>query len=128
MASPPTCPNPAIPAIESLPIPQDINLMIIPGTNKQDPAMTLCCEPNPVQIVNDCWLWCEIPASYWVNGTASNDAVQQATGACLRTNGRNLTESRITGWQFNAGGRVGAGSVRSVGLWVLALSGLVYVL
>ena len=128
MANTTTCPSAAVPAIESLPIPQDINVMIIPGTNKQAPAMTACCEPSPVQIVNDCWLWCEIPASYWVNGTASNAAVRQATETCLRTNGRNLTEHRITGWHFNAGGRVGAGSVRTVGLWVLAISGLVYVL
>lgn len=128
MASTTTCPSAAVPDISSLPVPHDINLMIVPGTNTQDPAMTVCCEPNPVQTIDGCWLWCELPASYWVNGTTPNDAVQQASGSCLRVNGRNFTESRITGWQFNAAGRVGAGSVRAVGLWVLALSGLVYVL
>ncbi|KAK3290596.1 uncharacterized protein B0H64DRAFT_446908 [Chaetomium fimeti] len=127
MASATTCPGAAIPDISNLPIPHDINLMVIPGASTQDPAMVVCCEPNPVQIVNGCWLWCEVPASYFVNGTPDN-AVQQAVATCLRTNGRNFTEPRITGWQFNAAGRVGAGSVKTVSLWVLALSGLVYVL
>ncbi|KAK4033073.1 hypothetical protein C8A01DRAFT_50265 [Parachaetomium inaequale] len=121
-----TCPSASIPAIESLPVPQNINLMIIPGTDTAARPMVPCCAPNPVQLVNDCWLWCEIPASYF-NGT-DKEGARQASSACLETNGRNLTGSRITAWQFNAAGRVGTGSVREIGLWVLAVSGLVYML
>ncbi|KAH6616910.1 hypothetical protein F5144DRAFT_659551 [Chaetomium tenue] len=114
--------------MSSLAVLPDINLMIIPETSTKDPAMTLCCEPNPVQTIDRYWLWCEFPASYWVNGTKSNNTVQQASETYLRTNGRSFTESRIAGGQFNAVGQVGAGSVRAVGVWMLALSGLVYVL
>ncbi|KAK3296584.1 uncharacterized protein B0H64DRAFT_372037 [Chaetomium fimeti] len=122
---PPTCPNAAIPDIAGLPVPHDINLMIVPEWDKRDPAMVACCDPNPVQVVKDCWLWCEVPASYFDNGTA-NDAVKEATSSCLRINGRNITESRITGWQFNTAGRVGADSVKTrrehqmMGTWAQA--------
>jgi hypothetical protein len=87
--------------------------------------MVACCEPSRVQIVDGCWLWCELPASYF-NGSASHEIVESATSACLRANGRNHTESKITGYQFNAAGRVGVGSAKGIGLWVLALSGLIY--
>jgi hypothetical protein len=113
-----------MPAIESLPIPQNINAIVLPGTNTSDPAMVTCCAPNRVQIVDGCYLWCEIPASYFVG---SDDAgARSATSSCLEEHGRNYKESRITGWQFNAGTRAGAGSAKQLGLWALALSGVVY--
>lgn len=115
-----------MPAIEALPIPQDINVIALPGTNTSDPAMVTCCAPNRVQIVDGCYLWCEIPASYF-NGT-DDEGAQQGTSSCLRVNGRNYNESRITGWQFNAAARAGTGSAKQLGLWMLALSGLIYVL
>ncbi len=36
------------------------------------------------------------------------------------------SESLITGWQFNAGERTGAGTAKQMGLWVLLVSALVY--
>jgi hypothetical protein len=113
-----------MPAIESLPIPQNINAIVLPGTNTSDPAMVTCCAPNRVQIVDGCYLWCEIPASY-LDGTDDAGA-RSATSSCLEEHGRNYKESRITGWQFNAGTRAGAGSAKQLGLWALALSGVVY--
>ncbi|EAQ85037.1 predicted protein [Chaetomium globosum CBS 148.51] len=78
MASTTTCPSVAIPDLSTLAVPHDINLMVIPGTSTEDSTMNLCCEPSPVHVIDRCWVWCELPASYWVNGTQSNDAVQQA--------------------------------------------------
>ncbi|KAK4152740.1 hypothetical protein C8A00DRAFT_44226 [Chaetomidium leptoderma] len=121
-----TCPSDMIPAIESLAIPQDINVMVIPGTDTSNPPMVTCCAPNRVQIIDRCWLWCELPQSY-LNGSTQEDA-RGATSTCLRINGRNSNESKITGWQFNTAGRTERSSAKQIGLWVLALSGLIYVL
>lgn len=124
------CPagNSGIPAIESMPIPQNINVMVRAGTNTSNHAMTTCCAPNRVQIVDGCYLWCEVPRHYF-NTSAGRDGVSGAMRQCIRAanRGRNNTdESVITGWQFNAAGRTaGAGMVKQMGLWALLVSGLV---
>lgn len=124
-----TCPgDTSIPSIESLPIPQDINVMVVPGSNTSYPPMTTCCQPNKVEVVNDCWLWCQIPQSYFDHDGASQQDVQDATSSCLRVNGQNATGPKITGWQFNASARAGMWTVKEMGVLVLALSGLTYVL
>lgn len=78
-----TCPDSSIPDIASLPVPHNINLMVIPGSNASYHPMVTCCEPNPVQVVNECWLWCEVPKSYFDHG-ASHQAVTDATSSCIR--------------------------------------------
>ena len=123
-----TCPgNASIPSIESLPVPQDINVMVIPGSNASYPPMRACCQPNKVAVVNDCWLWCEVPKSYFERD-ASQQQVQDATSGCLRAYGRNGTAPEIIGWQFNTGARAGMWTVKELGVLVLALSGLTYIL
>lgn len=122
-----TCPDSALPDIASLPIPKNISVMVVPNSDTSYAPMVPCCQPNPVQVVNDCSLWCEVPKSYF-NNSASHQAVQDATSACLRANGRNSTAPRIIGWQFSAGARTGMWTAKEIGILVLALSGLVYIL
>ena len=122
-----TCPPAtSIPDIQNLPIPGDINVMATPGNDTSYPPMEICCEPNIVQIVDRCYLWCEIPERYF-NGT-DKDGAQRATSSCLGANRGNTSDLSIVGWQMNAAGRPGMGSAKQIGLWVLALSGLIYVL
>lgn len=122
-----TCSDSAIPDIISLPIPQNINVMVVPGSDASYPPMVTCCQPNRVQVVNNCSLWCEVPKSYFDNG-ANHQDVTDATSACLRRNARNGTGPRITGWQFNAGARTGMWTAKEIGVLVLALSGLMYIM
>ncbi len=126
-----TCrPYSEMPDISTLPIPQNINVVSTPGSNTSYPPMERCCAPSLVQIVDRCYLWCEIPKRYF-NGTDKRGAID-AISTCMSLQ-RNWTDKeehggRITGFQMNAAGRVGVGSVRRIGVWVLALSGLVNVL
>ncbi|KAK4248673.1 hypothetical protein C7999DRAFT_13436 [Corynascus novoguineensis] len=127
-----------MPATENLPIPHDINVMLIATTNSSNPAMAACCAPNLARLVEGCYQWCEIPRRFFDEAEAGNrdrnwnevkDAVQRATGDCLRINGRNLNESRIQGWAFNSAAAASAGSIKAFGLWaLLVLPGLTYAL
>ncbi|KAK0739982.1 hypothetical protein B0T18DRAFT_416991 [Schizothecium vesticola] len=49
----------AVPA--SLPIPKGINYAALQGRNGSEPWMVKCCAPNPVNLVDGCWVWCELP-------------------------------------------------------------------
>ena len=123
-----TCPlGPSgVPAIAALPVPQNINVVVRPGVSTTKEAMAACCAPSRVQIVDGCYLWCEIPARYF-NHSANHDTVVQQMTSCIRAEnkGKNTTDEAIgTGFQFNAAGRVGV--VRGVGVWVLLVSGLVW--
>ncbi len=122
-----TCPGPSsIPTLQSLPIPQNINVMATPGNDTSYPPMEICCSPSTVQIVNRCYLWCELPERYF-NGTDKAGA-QRASSSCMELNAMNSSGGRIIGWQMNAGSRDRMpGSVKQIGLWVLALSGLICV-
>lgn len=123
-------PSSEMPGFINLPIPQNINVVATPGNDTSYPPMKACCEPNRVQIVDGCYLWCEIPKRYF-NGT-DKDGARSTLGSCLMSHklrGNNTrSELRITGYQFNAAARSGMGSAKQLGLWVLALSGLIYVL
>lgn len=127
-----SCPlgNSALPSIVTLPIPQNINVMVRMGTSTSNLAMSTCCAPSRVQIVDGCYLWCEVPRRYF-NGSSSRDDVMFEMAACITaTNtGRNITnDSVITGWQFNTGARAGTGTAKGIGLWVLLVSGFLHVL
>jgi hypothetical protein len=116
-----------LPDLNTLPIPQNINVVSTPGNDTAYPPMAACCAPNLVQIVDRCYLWCEIPESY-LNGT-DKDGAAAAFSTCLRLRKVDGDGLRITGYQFNtAAARLGMGSARQIGVWVLALSGLIYVL
>ncbi|KAL2197247.1 hypothetical protein P885DRAFT_60626 [Corynascus similis CBS 632.67] len=112
--------------------------MVISTTNASNPVMSTCCAPNPVRLDQGCYQWCEIPQHFFDEAQAGNrekswdevkESVQQATTHCLRINGRNLNESRITGWLFNGAAAPSPGSAKALGLWaLLVLPGLTYAL
>ncbi|KAK1765279.1 hypothetical protein QBC33DRAFT_545074 [Phialemonium atrogriseum] len=78
------CPaNNSIPALESLPLPKDINYVITPGDNPKDKAVVACCAPNSVNLVDSCYLWCETSSQY----SNKSDTLSQF-GGCLRQNNR----------------------------------------
>ncbi|KAH6650202.1 hypothetical protein F5144DRAFT_543288 [Chaetomium tenue] len=121
-----TCPpHTQMPDIHNLPIPQNINVMVTPGNDTSYQPMEICCEPNRVQIVDGCYLWCELPERYF-NGTDKKGA-QASSSSCMNFQGLESDDRRIIGWQMNgAGARPAVGSAKQIGFWVLALSGLVY--
>jgi hypothetical protein len=122
-----TCPGDAIPDLVNLPIPHDINAVVTIGNDTSYPPMQACCAPNQVQVVKQCWLWCEIPTSYF-NGT-DRDGAAERMSSCLQLAGWNISDARSRSFQMNtAAGRVGTRSVKWIGIWVLALSGLMYLL
>lgn len=123
-----TCPGNAIPEVINLPIPQNINVFVTTGTNASYQPMEVCCQPNVVQVADKCWLWCEVPRSYF-NGTDGNGAGHRIS-SCVARMGRELNDPRQSStFQMNtAAARPGMGSLKEIGLWVLALSGFVYML
>ena len=81
-----TCSTTFIPELASLPISDDTYYVITPGQNTSDAAMVACCSPNAVNIVDTCYLWCEVPSTY-----SDKDTVTTDFGNCLRQNGKNVT-------------------------------------
>ncbi|OIW22407.1 hypothetical protein CONLIGDRAFT_697571 [Coniochaeta ligniaria NRRL 30616] len=122
-----SCDDNFIPDPKSLPIPQDINVMIAPGSNTSLTPMVTCCQPNPVQVVDSCTLWCELPKSYFDRG-ASHQDVEDAASNCLRVNRGNSTWPKSHGFQMNVGARTGSWTVKKSGILVLALAGLVHLM
>ena len=90
--------------------------------------MSRCCAPSRVQIVDGCYLWCEVPQRYF-DGSTDESGVTYSFLACIRTAniGRNATdESIMTGWQYNTGARAAGtmATAKQMGLWLLLVSGL----
>lgn len=105
-----SCPTSSIPS--TLDVPDNVTYAVIPGTNTSDPWMVNCCAPNPVQLVNNCWEWCEITDSMAsFNVSSPNDHTDQVSAAfstCLVVNKRLLNESNgleIRAKSFATGGR-----------------------
>ncbi len=126
----PLCLGPtAMADISTMPIPQNINVFVRPGNDTANIAMTNCCAPSRVQIVDGCYIWCEIPKRYF-NNTKDHGTISAEMSSCMRAVNRGLNDTKdvptITGSQFNAAGRVGM--VKGLGAWVLLVSGLVWAL
>jgi hypothetical protein len=45
-------------------LPQNITTVIIHGRNASYPPMVVCCTPNPVHLVDSCFVWCEVPPAF----------------------------------------------------------------
>ncbi|KAL0944682.1 uncharacterized protein CTRU02_202569 [Colletotrichum truncatum] len=84
--------------------------------------MVNCCQPNPVQLVNGCWEWCEIPTAM-TNGS-SHSAISATFENCLQASGRNLTVSRGLLVHVSAATTTNS-PVSVVGIMVAALVALV---
>ncbi|CAK7213490.1 hypothetical protein SCUCBS95973_001811 [Sporothrix curviconia] len=100
MANTTGCPTNSVPA--TLPIPQNITYVVIPDGNTSDLWMASCCQPNPVQVVNDCWQWCAVPAVY-TNGSVSPDDIAFRFDDCFLAAGRDI--SRSNGLLIHIGNR-----------------------
>lgn len=110
-----TCPpGNTLPEIASLPIPQNIPVIVIPGSNASDVSMVNCCYPEPVAVADSCYEWCEVP---------KNTSVMEF-GNCLRINGKTNNQSSIVGFQSDAPPAPSA-TIMKLGLWTLLVSGLV---
>lgn len=81
------CPSGAIPA--DLPIQQNIAYVVVPGRN-QSRWMTNCCQPQPVNLVNTCWEWCQMPGRLASQG---DHVAQREFRNCLYANDRDLRVS-----------------------------------
>lgn len=114
-----TCPPPTeTPNLVNLPIPRGVNVVVMTGSHASNPEMAVCCKPNAVQLVNDCFLWCELPKSY-LNGTSPEQGVD-SFHTCLRINGGNDTVNRSIGWRLASGGEAVKGlSITQLGIWTL---------
>ncbi|KAK4128847.1 hypothetical protein N657DRAFT_639354 [Parathielavia appendiculata] len=80
------CPKDSIPA--NLAIPENITYAVIPGQNASDSWIADCCDPYPVQLVESCWLWCQISPGVGINSNASDDTLKHEFRSCLRVNDR----------------------------------------
>ncbi|KAJ4387652.1 hypothetical protein N0V93_008249 [Gnomoniopsis smithogilvyi] len=124
-----SCPTRSQPA--DLPIPGNITYAVIPGTNTSSPWMKTCCAPNPVHLVNDCWLWCEITSNMTSfditdpdGGGKTSDANLGAFDFCLTSMKRPTNESMGTGWHVAGAGsyRASAGGSVKAAAFVIFLS------
>lgn len=107
--------------LDHLPIPKDHSFAVIPGQNVSVPWMVRCCAPNPVNLVNNCYLWCQLPPSQIYHGSNGLDT---DFDSCLKINGLNVDETSISGYSFaNAAGRVGP-TIQGVGIWALLAAGI----
>ncbi|KJR82130.1 uncharacterized protein SPSK_03711 [Sporothrix schenckii 1099-18] len=114
-----TCPGAGVlPDLESLPIPHDVPVAVIPGTNASEPDMVACCSPNAVHVVEGCYLYCQAPP-------ANPDL--SSFGNCLTVNHRDLNKSRILGFSNDAapGGHTSPSmTMAQLGVWALLVSGV----
>ncbi|KAK3325980.1 hypothetical protein B0H66DRAFT_144789 [Apodospora peruviana] len=124
------------------PIPSEINYFVTAAPPNDD-AMRACCEPNAVQVVDTCFVWCELPRPF-LKTSEFNPPPAEITDEYKRSVDklfRNCLESRVA-WRNTTGyaylhlvttadpakqphGNGAAG--KAVGLWRLALlGGLLY--
>ena len=102
-------------------IPQDVNYVIIPGNDSTLPWAVSCCEPNPVNVVGGCYLWCEIPER---RITTTEDGKRTSDiGTCMRTTGKPLNEYAMYSLHFSGGGASRMG-VKGFGIWALVTAAM----
>ena len=114
-------------------IPNDIDVVMIVGNNVSHPAMVNCCAPNKVQLLDGCYLWCQIPGGNFHTNTNQTTAelttkedIFRNISTCLDLNG--LKESDRASVQAHIpsmGGRVSSTlSTMGLGVWALVMFGV----
>lgn len=91
-------PDTVIPSFENLPIPKNLSVYARPGTSTSLPALKTCCAPNAVQLAESCYLWCQIPDSYF-NASKSKEDIMDKFDDCLYNNGIGHNRS-ISGYRI----------------------------
>ncbi|KAI0144758.1 hypothetical protein BJ166DRAFT_538985 [Pestalotiopsis sp. NC0098] len=66
----------------NLEFPTNVSYVLIPIlSNASYPSMQTCCAPNPVNQLDDCWLWCQVAES------SSDQDLAQNFSRCLSSKG-----------------------------------------
>lgn len=114
----------AVPA--DLPIPKGINYAATQGRNGSEPWMVKCCAPNPVSLVDGCYVWCELPKTQITtlkDGKKNTDFLN-----CIRVNGRGNDERSPVIYELNApsgGERTARVTTKALGVWMIGMAGVV---
>lgn len=116
----------AVPA--NLPIPKGINYAATQGRNGSEPWMVKCCAPNPVTLVDGCYVWCELPKTQITTSTDGKKNTDFMT--CLRLNGRgkDRDEPSPVVYELNAassGERTARVTTKALGVWMIGMAGMV---
>lgn len=125
-----TCRGPnAVPDPIQYPIPRDKSFAFLPAVNGNGspPWMLECCQPNPVSLIDGCYLWCQLPAPSTVPAGVdfSNAARMRNFSRCLKNNGRNISESNIITYHFANGASGKMVGMAGMMVWVVLASGFV---
>lgn len=118
-----TCDLGSLPSYNALGLSPSLNVVMVPGNNVSDAAMTACCAPSSVNLVDTCVEWCEIPKSYFnQSSTWTQAGVEDEFHACLLDNGRVPGKTLIiTGYHFGLAPSVRP-SLHSLGRVLLAVN------
>lgn len=57
-----TCPD-GVPEPSTLAIPSSITFAVVASNDTSNPALMACCGPNPVNLAQGCFAWCEAPSA-----------------------------------------------------------------
>lgn len=112
------CPD-GVPESSSLSIPSNITFAFIPSINTTNKALVACCDPNPIDIADGCFAWCEAPPEL---------ASLQKFSACLTINEDNDSRWRhgILGFHEKSGASTtgSPASLFTLCIWVLSMATL----
>lgn len=111
------CPSGAAPS--NLPIPTNINYVVVPGQTGNYPGMVQCCQPNAVKIIDNCWVWCEIPSTMVAKGKTI-DGINSAFSQCLGQNSLGSTQHYEFRTHYGGALSAAAGPNRAVVVWAAA--------
>lgn len=113
-------PNTELPDIGNLPIPKDLNVYVQPGTNVSVPGLVTCCSPNKVQLANTCYVWCQIPDTFF-NGTKSSSTLTDGFDKCLFDNNAARNRS-ISGYRIASGATKAVPSIQALCIILLVVA------
>ncbi|RYP46265.1 hypothetical protein DL768_007484 [Monosporascus sp. mg162] len=91
------CSQNSIPSIGAVGLPADINIGLTPRSNQSMEAMQICCAPNPVNVVQNCTLWCELPPAFMEAIEGSEEQIPWQLSSCFRSSGVNVSDVVATG-------------------------------
>ncbi|TPX11470.1 uncharacterized protein E0L32_007889 [Thyridium curvatum] len=79
-----------VPPTDELPIRDDIDYIVSAG-NLTDAAFRECCAPYAVNVIQNCYIWCQLPSKY-LQGSGTSDKENWALRQflrCAQREGRN---------------------------------------
>lgn len=109
-------------------VPFDVPYFVMPGL-LNDTGMAACCSPLPLALVDDCYVWCELPTQLYANRTdAPREAdLGSAFADCIAANGDDRPEIYRLRLKSAAAPVVPAPAAGPrLGLWVLLMASLLY--